>query len=347
MRIELIGLIFSALLLNTCITPIDTDIENRTENLIVDAELTSYPGPYMVELTNSASFNSPPRVTGATVWITDNLNNRLDFLEIEDGVYESDPNSSFRGVVGRTYTLHIETMEGALVESFPETMVPVPPIETMTFRPAERVRISTLGNEIVIRGFQVLLNTRSLGGQGTYLKWDYRGVYVVKTPNPTLRNIPCFITDTAPTEYLNVFGTDTDRSLPILDIPMEFFTPTFKFDTIYFFIAKQFSLNRDAFEFWDAVDRQRNNTGSIFDPPPSTIPNNLINQSNPDEDVLGYFTVSAATESTFQISRLELERFNFQFEVPFPECFRIDRPDFCDSCNLLDDSSILFPEVDW
>ena len=330
-----------------CITPIDTSLENQTNSLIVDAELTNSPGPYFVRLRLSSSFNSPPRVTGASVWIVDDLGNRLDFDEIADGEYRSDSTSDFIGQIGRTYVLHVETLRGDLVESEPETMVDVPPIESMLIEPSERLRISDLGNEIVTNGFEVVLNTRSIGSQGTFLRYDYRGVFVAKTPNPTLRNISCFILDEPPREYLNVFGTTIGEQLPILGIPIEFFRPTFKFDTLYFLITRQFSLNEKAFDYWDAVDRQRNSTGSIFDPTPSTIINNLRDINDPENEILGYFTVSGVTENSFEILRDELDPLGLRFEVPYTECFGFGPPAFCDSCNLIPNSSILFPEVIW
>ena len=338
-----------AFLLNACITPFETELENQVVTLIADGELTDEKGPYNVFLTSSETFNLPPKVSGATVWITDDANQRLDLEEISEGKYQSDSNSSFIGTVGRAYILHIE-VDGHSIESEPEKLVPTPPITAMRVEADEQIFISDLGNEIVTPGFQVFVDTETLGGTGTYLKWDYRGVYVVKTPAPTIpRALACFIPDEDPTENLNVFGVETNQKQPILGIPMKFFTPTVKFDTIYFFVLKQFSLNRDAFEFWNAVQLQRKSTGSIFDPVPGTIEGNMRDINDPENLVLGYFTVSSVTEEQLSITRLELEQFGLQFKVPFPECFQFSpNPiNYCDSCILLDNSSYNFPEVKW
>lgn len=62
--------------------------------------------------------------------------------------------------------------------------------------------------------------------------------------------------------------------------------------TKYLVTIEQQSLTKSAYDFWELVDEQNNNVGSVFDTPPARIRGNLYNVTNPDDVVLGYFGAS-------------------------------------------------------
>jgi len=129
---------------------------------------------------------------------------------------------------------------------------------------------------------------------------------------------------------------------------MQFFRPTVKFDTVFAFIIRQYSLSSQAYDFWQTAQMQREETGSIFDPVPSNISGNIFNVNDPDELVLGYYSASAVQEMRFDICKEEqLSGFDLDFDIPFLECRVANPPDFCTDCTLIENSFVEFPEVEW
>lgn len=60
-------------------------------------------------------------------------------------------------------------------------------------------------------------------------------------------------------------------------------------------LVKQYAISKEIHSFWKAVDGQVNNSGGIFDEPPTTIRGNLFNANKPDEQVLGFFGVAGVS----------------------------------------------------
>jgi len=97
-----------------CTEKIDVTLDTTYSRLVVDGQIQSDTGAYLIALTQSADYfsNEPvPRVVNATVSINDGQN--IFFLHETQkgisGIYETD--SNFAGKTGKTYTLDIELQE--------------------------------------------------------------------------------------------------------------------------------------------------------------------------------------------------------------------------------------------
>ena len=67
--------------------------------------------------------------------------------------------------------------------------------------------------------------------------------------------------------------------------------------TLYYTKIKQYALSNTAYEYFDNLKKNADNTGSIFAPIPSEIRGNIICSSSPDVPVIGYIEVSEHTEN--------------------------------------------------
>lgn len=141
----------SLLLLSTCVERIELNESLSGEPLlVVSGGITNARGPYRVTLayvsTTLQAFDGQ-EVSGAAVHISDGEGQRATLAEtVEPGTYETDT-TAFRGEVGETYTLHITTPDGRTYASLPETMLPVPPIDTIYYALESRTRVNAL-NEV-------------------------------------------------------------------------------------------------------------------------------------------------------------------------------------------------------
>ncbi|MBA7618032.1 hypothetical protein ES703_25351 [subsurface metagenome] len=64
----------------------------------------------------------------------------------------------------------------------------------------------------------------------------------------------------------------------------------------YSLLVKQYSLSRKAFNYWNELKLQSQETGGLYEGQPVTISGNIYNSSDSDEIVLGYFDASAVQE---------------------------------------------------
>ena len=63
----------------------------------------------------------------------------------------------------------------------------------------------------------------------------------------------------------------------------------------YSMIVNQYSLNEDEYNYWEKTANISQDVGSLFDITPASIPSNIFCIEDPNEKVLGYFSVSART----------------------------------------------------
>jgi len=106
--IVLIGFIF---LFSSCEKVINIDLKNDVPRLVIEGKVDDSGNPATVTISKSAVFsagNNYPKVSVATVTITDNLGTIFLLPETATGVYS---NPTLVGVIGRTYHLSVE-LEG-------------------------------------------------------------------------------------------------------------------------------------------------------------------------------------------------------------------------------------------
>jgi len=74
---------------------------------------------------------------------------------------------------------------------------------------------------------------------------------------------------------------------PVINLPMDS-----RFNIQYLFNVSQFSLNEAEYNYWSRIEELVNVDGTLFDPPPGVLKGNLINTTDPTQQVQGYFSVA-------------------------------------------------------
>ena len=111
---------------SSCQKVIDVDIKNVAKKYVLEAVITDQldSSKVLLSTTKDVSENNDfPGISGATVTVTDNAGIVTTFTEDSAGYYYS---HSFKGVIGKTYTLHVITNG----ETFTATST-MPPMVTM------------------------------------------------------------------------------------------------------------------------------------------------------------------------------------------------------------------------
>ncbi|HEY4154498.1 MAG TPA: DUF4249 family protein, partial [Puia sp.] len=174
---------------------------------------------------------------------------------------------------------------------------PVPPIDSVTV-----VYDSSLITDIRPTQLIVSVNTHDPPGVRNYYRWTASGYVPRKSWGDTCNIfviIPCrdpfdcscgaLCEQFLKYNPVNVFSDQfIDGNSIVLPV---FYSPVYWFGK-HFIEIKQYSLSREADEFWQQYLDQTNRTGSILDPLPASLAGNLHNQSDARDIALGFFSAS-------------------------------------------------------
>jgi hypothetical protein len=260
--------------------------------LVVEGLITDQPGINTIKLSKSQPLWKrlfPRPLTGCIVSISDNLGQTYNVTESANyGTYNTDP-ASFRGVPGRSYTLHIRTTgetENFNYESLPVKMVPVPSIDNLYYEKHLFARTS-----VPVEGCNIYLNTHDPSKKCKFYRWEYSETWEFHLPFDFPNNV-CWISNN-PREILIKNASDIQEASvirhPVISIP----NPVDRLSVKYSILVNQFSLNEDEYLYWERLKNTIEQGGGLYDLIPTTIPNNIYCLEEPDRKVLGYFSVSA------------------------------------------------------
>ena len=340
------------LLFYSCIDPINVQLENAPERLVMDGFISNLPGPYRVSLSKSFSESTAidTRISGATKVINDSEGFQEELVEEEQGVYYTIA-MGIQGIICRSYWLNITTSSGIQYKTIPETILNPVPIKEFYWENVTKEIIRTTGSTGVEEGVEFYLDVDNPAENRNYFLWDYLGTYLVRSPNASLGSDvrTCYVND-LPVEYLNIKETVSVTGNSFVKHPIIFLiTYNFKFELRYSMLVRQMILEENAYKFWDDVLKVTTNVGSIFDPPPFQISGNVVNLSNPIDITLGYFWAAGIAEKRLFINRSEVSSGIFtisescQVDTP-PAGPPPPPPPFCFDCTKLNNSSNQKPD---
>jgi hypothetical protein len=85
--------------------------------------------------------------------------------------------------------------------------------------------------------------------------------------------------------------------------PLAFITPeSDRLSLKYCLQLNQYSISEDEFDYWEKLKKITDEIGSLYDVTPTFIPGNVTCNEDPEQDVLGYFSVSAVSSKRIYIS---------------------------------------------
>lgn len=301
-----------------CITQFVPETDEDQYLVVVEGLITDQPEVYKVKLSMSMPLGRKPvlkPLKGCTVYIDDDHGNTHLLNESATaGTYISDP-SSFRGIVGRKYTLHVYTNNSTSArysyQSLPMEMKAVPPIDTVFH---ERVTIKEKDQYSgPWEGAQVYLNTFDSQGKCKYYRWDYTETWKFRLPYYVTNNT-CWITNNSSGIHIkntSVLAEDRVNRYPLKFISNE----SDRLAVRYSLLVNQYSVNEDEFSYWEKLQNISEEVGSLYDITPASIPGNIFCVEDPGEQVLGYFSVSAKSSRRIYIDE------NFRGLVnPYSDC---------------------------
>lgn len=308
----------------SCIDPYVPRLKNYNSLLVVNGLVTNENLANKIKLyrTTSREDSEPEKVTDAYVYITNGDGIRTDLQNCRDGVYCTD-STSFTGVPGMKYKLHILTSDDKEYESDECLMVPVTGIDKVYYEKGEEVS-GNIGDVNV--GIYILLNSSDATGMNQYFRWTFEETWKINIPNAPQYTYQ-FINDTTynfthlKTDRIcwkqNISGDILTNSIlsngnSISGQKIKFIAPL-KSDRLnlqYSILVKQYSISKKEFMFWENLQKTSDVKASIFSMQPYSVLGNIHNVNGDNEMVLGYFGVSAVCERRLFINPNEIRSLN-------------------------------------
>jgi hypothetical protein len=290
-----------------CIEKFTPNLHTTQYYLVASGLITDQPEVYTVKLFWSITPGEEASVpiTGCDVSVYDDLGHVYRFTEASDPGYYNSDTSSFRGEIGRKYTLHIETNNATSshysYESDPVEMKPVPPIDSVYY---EKVLIrEKTASEGAQEGSQIYLNTYDPEGKCRFFRWDYVETWKFIIPWEGVLNKLCWVSENS--KNINVKSTAVLSQDRIEGYPVNFVTnQTDRLSERYSILVNQYSISENEYSYWDQVQNLTQNNGGLYDIVPFSVTGNLFCMENPEEQVLGYFSVSAKKSKRIYIDEI-------------------------------------------
>jgi hypothetical protein len=317
--------IIALIVVNTlcnCIDPYTPKLAGYDSLLVVDGLITDANSSFSVKLSQTFQDQNsiPADVSDATLFISDDTGNKNYLKNKGKGIYKTD-SLEFKGIIGRTYILHILTNDGKEFESEPCLMQSVPDIDSVYF--AKDQKVSDNGTQSQ-DGLSIYLDSKP-GDDNQYYRWAFEETWKFKVPNPKKYDFNVLDSTIVPVSIIKDICWKSKKSDEILirslyggggtSIKMEpvCFIATDQSDRLllqYSILISQYSLSKKEYEFWNNLKQINESGGDIFAKQPFSVISNIHNINNPKDRVLGYFQVSAVKQRRKYILYSDIAKLN-------------------------------------
>lgn len=321
----------------TCIDPYIPKLIGYNSLLVVDGLITDANSSYTVKLSQTFEDQNsiPASISDATLYITDDAGKKSNLKNKGKGIYKTD-SLEFKGTIGRTYILHIQTHSGEVFESDPCLMHSVPDIDSVYF---EKDQKTTNNGTQIQDGLSIYLDSKS-GDNNQYYRWTYNETWKFKVPYPKkydFNYIDCTVVP-IPVASIKDLCWKNRKSDEILVRPVYAGEPTsIKKEPIIFIasgqsdrlllqysiLVNQYSISKKEYDFWNNLKQVNESGGDIFAKQPFSVTSNIHNINNPKERVLGYFQVSAVKQRRKYVLHSDVGRLNLPYYLS--PCVTIER----------------------
>lgn len=290
-----------------CIDPYEPEWKDSENLLVIEGTITNAPGPYTVKISTTPGLESSLQkpLEGASVVLSEQGGTQEFLEEIAPGTYSTSV-AGIQGVVGHSYKISVTTPDGQAYESSYETILPPEPIDTVYAVVESR---SDPKYAYDLQGYQFYLETTIQNEGNAYFLWKLTETYKLNSdllipyyyaghiyPFPDPDSLfTCYKT----TEIQDILAFDASR----LEIPRIQGYPLRYVDTEgrdlylrYSLLTRQYSISKEAYVFWNNIQKQNTGFGALYTTQPFQIRGNMVNIQDPGEAVLGYFMAAGYTE---------------------------------------------------
>jgi len=324
-----------------CVDRLSFDLDGSANIVpVVVGYISDQPGPYQVTVSESFDIELDPKskkpIPVKSLTITDNTGLSEELTKVRQGLYQTSP-TGIRGVVGRTYALRVELLDGRVYESFTDTLLNSGTMDSIYFNFASQYDV----NNVETYGFDIFFNSSASVESNFRFLWKFTGTFQAET-NPELAR-GCFFaegqcnytplctgllnvgTSSSPKferigpctcctcwydltnnrVFLNEDGLERNGKflgINIYRVPLDAWYFTHKVHCK----VEQFSITRQTFRFWKSIQDQQEAVNSIFQPINGKIPSNFTQVSGYEHPIAGIFYATSVSGKGAFINRYDV-----------------------------------------
>jgi hypothetical protein len=283
-----------------------SEVANSTDYLVVDGFFNAGYDTSTITLSRTQGILDPSSTmvmeVGASVTVESHKGRVLTFRETDKGVYRLLPQFVDQQ---DQYRIRIKTRTGQTYLSDYYTTVISPGIDSITY-----------SLERMSEGITLKVTTRNRPDAERFYRWYYEDTWeywsalvsryeVINRGTSEAAVIPrtedihaCWKSDKS--KKIMIASTAKQSENLLQEHSLDFIpTVSGKMVTKYSVLLHQHAISREAFEYWTALSKTTETTGSIFDPVPTSVTGNIKNVENREEPVFGFFTACVPTEKRY------------------------------------------------
>lgn len=250
----------------------------------------------------------------AAVIVSDNLGNQVELLEGSAGSYKPASNE-FKGVIGRVYTLKVNTPDGNEYESAPVKINERPVIDSIYAHSGELdiILYDPHGEpyiQTIRQGLYVYSDLSAETNSTVYYRFNTSVtklyLYFVPTMTSTVASYIWVKPEVIGDFYCVDFSIANNgrQILPehkigyvpwiiLRNLPRD----AFSLSTRYVLISKVYAVSSGVYDYYHSIDQQLNSNNQMFAPIPSQIKSNIYCVNDPAITVSGVFEASSMAAS--------------------------------------------------
>ncbi len=283
------------LLLTGCLDPVQVPLRQETAQLVVEGLLTNEANPFLrLSLTSQfgSSYEIEP-VQGAYVEVRTTGGEAIVFRPVpgEVGIYKP-LTTGFTTRIGQAYSLYLKLLDGREFGSEPQLLTAPIPINELRAEFTDKPRY----------GFQVYLDVKDPGNTENHYRWTGRGYHQRRS-----KGVPVGFGTAVCCDRCWVLKEDQSvNSFSDALVNGSLITQRSVFLSPFYILGKhlieiqQYSISRQAYQYWNRYKDQQKRTGTIFDPLPAPLLGNVVNLNDPKDIALGFFEVASVTRKRIE-----------------------------------------------
>ncbi|MBS1664446.1 MAG: DUF4249 domain-containing protein [Bacteroidetes bacterium] len=283
--------------------------------LVIEGVIDAKPGDSTVfqlsrtqAVSDSVGVHTPE--TGAKLTIIGSAGDTWPFHELGNGSYSTAPLSLNPT---EKYQLRVVTKNGSQYLSDTVSVHPSPAIDSLTWYQDDSA------GDVHVR-----INTHDPSNNSHYYRWYFSELWEYHSDEYaelTLVNGQIEYADTSTSTWTcwrganssdillgnsTTLSQDRINQAPLAIIPRG----SQKLSVRYSMLATQYVLSQPAYQYWQTLQKNTQNLGSLFDPQPSQLNGNYHNTTNPKEAVIGFLSASSLQNLRFFINNNQVHNWD-------------------------------------
>ena len=286
------------LLIASCIDRIDFEVPAGTsDSVVVEGRVIKGANESYVEIAVSRLFDfsqeSRRPITLKKVTLFDTNSNEMELETSVPGYYRVvlDETTPIQAEVGMGYSMRMELLDGRIFDSTIEMMNSAPDPIGLNLEIVQDIVENETGSFRMVDRLALSIDTEFDPTSGGGLFWEIFNIFRI-TDSPIDEGIEmktCYLTQPANVNEIFVLDASLVNGTEVRDFPLRRAPIDFRFGEGLYYEVHQYSLGRESFQYWRAIDALSEREGNMFDGPVGEVPTNMTNINDPDDSIFGYF----------------------------------------------------------